>query len=299
MKEQEIKRLTTPVKKVKGFLSTDYEDIEGNPVKGNFIEPKPGILSDDEILFYAPKSTAARKIRLSRGIGTYFDKLSDDPLAVILSFSGIMGILIIFSNYMSDNFYRFTEKQIILIRLFLVFCCIVGIYLLYIFYFKDYSNINKLNDMFNKINVKSNETNDVKNDETNVKNDKYLIYEENLDELKRKYESKEKIARILIKEYFPPPQITYDKFISEIDNWCDVFNNQYDLGLNLLNIENTSKISGRYMNILNILNLIIEKTEDLVIELTVQSNKQNNDEKMNEILIKMQDVVNSVKEYKI
>lgn len=84
VKEKEITRLTTPMPypKLGGFtFKVAPRDCEGNPVpiiKGfrnrHVLEPKPGILSDDEILIYAPESKEASKIRLKRGIGTQSDK---------------------------------------------------------------------------------------------------------------------------------------------------------------------------------------------------------------------------------
>ena len=78
-KAQEIKRLTTPLK----FRDSKAYDCEGNLIKcvetisdvRFIIEPRSGILTDDEILQYAPDSKAASKIRLDRGIGNIQDAL--------------------------------------------------------------------------------------------------------------------------------------------------------------------------------------------------------------------------------
>ena len=67
-KALEIKRLTTPLT----FDKLNAYDSEGNIITcietinevGYVIEPKEGILSDDEILKYAPKSKAASRVRL-------------------------------------------------------------------------------------------------------------------------------------------------------------------------------------------------------------------------------------------
>lgn len=80
VKEREIKRLTTPLtykKEAFGLVRAAY-DCEGQPVEctykgyalnhtGKYIlEPKPGILTDEEILMYAPESETAAKIRRKR-----------------------------------------------------------------------------------------------------------------------------------------------------------------------------------------------------------------------------------------
>ena len=48
-------------------------------------------------------------------------------------------------------------------------------------------------------------------------------YKRSLDDLKRKYELKESEALDLVNKRFAPPQITYNKFIGEIDNCRVVF----------------------------------------------------------------------------
>ena len=63
IKEEEIKRLT---------------DLDNDSP----LEPRKGILTDDEILKYAGDSKAASEIRLKRGVGTLSDKKSiyEEPL---------------------------------------------------------------------------------------------------------------------------------------------------------------------------------------------------------------------------
>lgn len=65
LREKEIERLTS------------VDDV---------LEPKKGILSDDEILFYAGDSVEASRIRLKRGEGDLGDKFKvhDDFLAVVI-----------------------------------------------------------------------------------------------------------------------------------------------------------------------------------------------------------------------
>ena len=79
LKAQEIKRLTTPIK----FINSKAYDSEGkllscvetlSEVKF-IIEPREGILTDDEIMQYAPESKAASRIRLKRGLGNMEDVL--------------------------------------------------------------------------------------------------------------------------------------------------------------------------------------------------------------------------------
>jgi hypothetical protein len=63
LREEEILRLTKPPEKILGIF-------ESSRVK----EPQPGILTDDEILKYAPRSKAAKSIKFKRkgGWSAYF-----------------------------------------------------------------------------------------------------------------------------------------------------------------------------------------------------------------------------------
>jgi hypothetical protein len=78
-KLNEIKRLTTPLT----FKNKKAYDSDGNLIGYTetmsdvrlIIEPKKGILSDDEILQYAPLSKAASEVRLKRGLGNSQDVL--------------------------------------------------------------------------------------------------------------------------------------------------------------------------------------------------------------------------------
>ena len=56
-----------------------FEELRENEIKrltntDETLEPKKGILSDDEILIYAGESEEAARIRLKRGIGGFNDK---------------------------------------------------------------------------------------------------------------------------------------------------------------------------------------------------------------------------------
>ena len=78
-KADEIKHLTTPLK----FEGSKAFDNNGKIISCTetlydvryIIEPREGILSDDEILQYAPQSRAASKVRLNRGLGDLSDIL--------------------------------------------------------------------------------------------------------------------------------------------------------------------------------------------------------------------------------
>lgn len=86
LREKEINRLTSPLKyNYQGPFLRNVTDIEGNVIKpirktGNYfdksyiMEPKKGILTDDEILKYAGDSKTAAEIRLKKGMNNFSDK---------------------------------------------------------------------------------------------------------------------------------------------------------------------------------------------------------------------------------
>ena len=106
LREKEIRRLTSPLIYHKGLFGGPATDVEGNPVQptssffsGNKynLEPKKGILTDDEILKYAGESESASKIRLKRGIGSFSDKnrLHGNQLFWFWILSGFLGSILV------------------------------------------------------------------------------------------------------------------------------------------------------------------------------------------------------------
>ncbi|GAA5817989.1 MAG: Pseudogene of conserved hypothetical protein [Methanobrevibacter sp. CfCl-M3] len=61
-------------------------------------------------------------------------------------------------------------------------------------------------------------------------------YDKIIPDLKVVYQEKEYIAQKLIKERFPPPQFTYDRFMNEIDSCNEIFYNQIDLTSNIISM---------------------------------------------------------------
>ncbi|GAA5819438.1 MAG: Pseudogene of conserved hypothetical protein [Methanobrevibacter sp. CfCl-M3] len=98
-------------------------------------------------------------------------------------------------------------------------------------------------------------------------------YENNINSLKSNYQEKEDISKKLIKEHFPPPQITYDRFIDEIDDCNRLFYNQIDLTLNIIDMAPglTNKALDELKKKVKILTSLKEEIGNLVVELTNNS----------------------------
>lgn len=273
IKEKEIIRLTTPMSypKLGGFtFRVAPRDCEGNPVpviKGfrnrRVLEPKPGILSDDEILIYAPESKEASKIRLKRGIGTQSDKTAvNGDLIYALSISVLF--LFIFGMFalLFDN---------LIVRLIFVLIIIIMIVsYVYVMYIKEYTEPQyKQSIKKEKVTVK----------EKLSENDNLFLL----------FESKEKVAREMIEKKFPAPQLTNSKFNAVLDNCRDVVESQIEV-LNALTP--TEKTKHEIDSRKKLIKQLISKIDDLNNELILS--EENN---MEGVLEDMDSLIKSVKEY--
>ena len=252
LKEKEIIRLTTPISypKFKGFIfRISPKDCEGNPVPRNYfmkrcvLEPKPGILSDDEILMYAPESKESSRIRLKRGIGTFQDKkvLYWETIFYIeiISWSLVMPYIGIIS---------FTYDIFVLKIIFVLFLMILIAYPIYVFYIKDYVEPEYKN-------VSKPEEKQTENLKASANNDLLLLFE-----------SKEKIAREMIEKRFPAPQLTNTKFNAVLDNCKEVVESQIE-NLNVLTPTEKSKyeIESRKKLIKQVINKVDDLTNELIL----------------------------------
>lgn len=274
IKEKEITRLTTPISYPKlgnfTFRVVGAKDCEGNPVpmirgfRNRFVlEPKPGILSDDEILMYAPESKESSRIRLKRGIGSQSDKtvVNGDliyalSITVVFLFNfGIFALIV-------DN---------LAVRLFflLVILLMVGSYI-YVMRIKDYTDPE-----YKPSPIKEEPIKEEKLSETN---DLLLLFE-----------SKEKIAREMIEKKFPAPQLTNSKFNAVLDNCRNVVESQIEILNALTPTERTKhEISSRK----KLIKQLISKIDDLTNELILS---EEND--IEEVIDEMDNLITSVKDY--
>ena len=291
-KAQEIKRLTTPLK----FEDSKAYDSEGNLIKcvetlsdvRFIIEPREGILTDDEILQYAPDSKAASKIRLDRG----FSDISD-ALLVHESLPWYLGIyyVILFSIY-----HRNFSGLIVLLILFIV-------PLIYA-----YAVLNLKRSAPRRIAEKTKKriqkADEVKIEDSSFEPESFdtlKMYENEIKNLKVAFEVKEKVVRNLIEKRFEPPQLTYDKFIATVDSCSKIFNNQADSSLEIIElaVDDTPGIRRELDNKINIMKRIINQIEDLTNELVINiSSDSHSKDEVDVLLEDMENLVDSVKDYK-
>lgn len=124
-------------------------------------------------------------------------------------------------------------------------------------------------------------------------------YRTKLNELKIMYEIKEKNARRLIEKRFTPPQLTYDRFMTSVENSNRMFYQHADAVSNILDLasEDNAKIENEINSRMEILENLVEKMDELVNELVLSLNEDDNKENVSDFLHDFDYVIDSVKDY--
>lgn len=295
-KSNEIKRLTTPLT-IKDFKAYDSE---GNLLKCSetlsdvrfIVEPKQNILNDNEILQYAPQSKSASQIRLKRGFGNI-----QDILLVHESLPWILGLfyVVLICIAVPVTF----SKNIVGMYLILVLVILPLLYLYYIFNHKKYAKDTvkkQVKESKKKVETSVSTTADEKSSGM----DSFKRYEKEISNLKVAFNVKEKVVRELIEKRFEPPQITYDKFMSSIDNCHKLFYAQSDAASNIIDlaVEDTPRVQDEIEGKIDAMKKIIDQIEDLTNELVINisSSGESTDEVKN-LLDDMENLIESVKDY--
>ncbi|WP_407415394.1 hypothetical protein [Methanobrevibacter sp.] len=294
-KAHEIKRLTTPLT-IKD--SRAYDDngkllncVETISDVRFIVEPREGILTENEILQYAPESKTAAKIRLKRGVGSNSDVLlvnESVPWIFALYYVVVLSVSVIVF---------FSAIKMLMVAI-LVLLILPLVYLYKIFNLKGYTKV-KTKKQVKKSQMDSNKTiEEPVIEDTGLQSLK--VYAKEIDNLKILFDVKEQVVRDLIKKRFEPPQITYDKFISIIDKANKLFYQEVDSALNIIRLATDdtprvqSEIQGKINNMKKIINQIEELTNELVINI---SSDDETKEEVNNLLENMENLIGSVKEY--
>ena len=290
-KIHEIRRLTTPIT----FKDSKAYDSDGNRVDcvetlseiKYIIEPKAGLLSDDEVLQYAPDSSCASRIKLRRGLGDISDILSINN-----SLIGILCVYYIALICVFIPFYYWGNKIVMFVILILSV-----LPLAYLYKSVNSKGPTRIQDKKpQKAASQSNPTTIPKN----MGLESLKRYEKELNNLKVLYDVKEEVVKDLIEKSFTPPQITYDRFINVVDSSHKLFYNQYDSALNIINLaaEDTPRIEGELESKIGNMKAIIDQIEDLINELVINlSSDDQTSEEVKNLLEEMENLVGSVKEY--
>ena len=287
-KDQEILRLTSPVK----IVDSKAFDVEDQPLTcietlsglKYIIEPKKGILTDNEILKYAPDSMAAAKIRIKNDVATmddYYLAYSTVPWKLasyyVIIFMIMVPLISILSNW--------------LILLFIVLL-LVPLY-----------NVKRVLDIKTRIKLnKFGNKQEYSNNTNNSKSDKALFikYEKEIIELKDEFTNKKINAETLIEKRFAPPQLTYDKFMSTVENAERVFDSEYYTAIDLVRYSDdySSDMEEQIKAKIKTLKVLIKQLDNLIKELLENLSKDNSsDEEIKNIIEEMDRLIDSVSLY--
>lgn len=294
-KSSEIKRLTTPLT-IKDFKAYDSN---GKLLKCSetlsdvrfVIEPKEGILSDDEILQFAPLSRVASKIRLKRGFGDIQDVLYfHESLPWALAFYYVILICIAIPISFS--------KVIIGMYAALILFILPLVYLYYVFNLKRYSKRDTKKQAKTSKKIEDVPVEDEVHEDTGIESLKH--YEKEISNLNVLFDVKEEVVRDLIKKRFEPPQLTYDKFISAVDSCRKLFDSQSEGALNIIHLaaEDTPRVQNEIKGKIDSMKRIINQIEDLTNELVINiSSSEESVDEVNNLLDDMENLIGSVKDY--
>lgn len=241
-------------------------------------KPYSGVLSEEEILEYAPDSRAAAEIRLSRGENNLKDKSIINGIACWKLSGGLFFIIFLLLISIAFNIDALTFISLIM-AIFAIPLSII--YIIYILFTKKY-------DFTSDEIIESPKRTIGKKTENLEINPKL----KEVEDLKNNYYHKEQIARDLVEKRFTPPQITYDKFISVIDKSTNIFNNEVEKTKELINFNTTEKIDNEINRKIEILKSLIQKMEDLSNELILTDNSNET-----EVIGELDDLISSLKYY--
>ena len=250
--------------------------------------------TNEKISKYPKNSKAAALNRLKNGSDDFSDKwlINKENIIKLYAILFIPAILLYFSC-------RSRGSILGLIGFLIVMLALVN-YPLYFLYIKDY---NETKTDYN--NRKEETTQDTDKSSQSVENtniESFNVYKSQINDLKSLYEVKEKIAKELIEKRFEPPQITYDKFISSVDSCTELFNNQADVALNMIDLAtgHDSKMDYEIETRIDIMKSIIEKIDSLTNALVINIGQTQSEESehINELLEDMEKLIDSIKEYK-
>lgn len=289
-KDQEILRLTSPVK----IVDSKAFDVEDNPLTcietlselKYIIEPKKGILNEDEIVKYAPDSMAAAKIRIKNDAATmddYYLAYATVPWKLASYYVILLMIMVPLISILSN--------WIILLFMILL---LVPLY-----------NVKRLLDI--KTRIKLNKTDGINqeyysNKTNHSKADKspFIKYEKEIIELKEEFTNKRIKAEILIEKRFAPPQLTYDKFMSTVENAERAFMSEYDTAIDLVRYsdEYSQDMEEQIRARIKTLKILIKQLDNLTTELLDNLSKDNNsDDEIKRIIEEMDRLIDSVSQY--
>ncbi len=136
------------------------------------------------------------------------------------------------------------------------------------------------------------------NSEVIMDDDFFLKYKIKIENLKEEYDLKVSKAIELIKKEFDPLEISYNDFISTLNNSNNIFYNNVEVALDIVELSSNPsvKIKNELDNKINTLNEIIDKLEDFIDELIIHI-ANGSEKEVKNLTKELDDLIDSVKDY--
>ncbi len=136
------------------------------------------------------------------------------------------------------------------------------------------------------------------NSEVIMDDDFFLKYKIKIENLKEEYDLKVSKAIELIKKEFDPLEISYNDFISTLNNSNNIFYNNVEVALDIIELSSNPsvKIKNELDNKINTLNEIINKLEDFIDELIIHI-AEGSEKEVKNLTKELDDLIDSVKDY--
>ncbi len=136
------------------------------------------------------------------------------------------------------------------------------------------------------------------NSEVIMDDDFFLKYKIKIENLKEEYDLKVSKAIELIKKEFDPLEISYNDFISTLNNSNNIFYNNVEVALDIIELSSNPsvKIKNELDNKINTLNEIIDKLEDFIDELIIHI-ANGSEKEVKNLTKELDDLIDSVKDY--
>lgn len=128
--------------------------------------------------------------------------------------------------------------------------------------------------------------------------DFFLKYKIKIENLNKDYDIKVTKALELIKKEFDPSEMSYNDFLSTINNSNNIFYNNVEVALNIIDLATkpSNRIKKELDSKIDTLNEIISKFEEFIDELIIHISDKSKKEVKN-LTKELDDLINSVKDY--
>lgn len=161
---------------------------------------------------------------------------------------------------------------------------------------------NKSSDTLEDIPISEQEMED---DSGNVINESQVIpqfkdHYNKINELKETFNQKEENITNLIGSRFNKGEMTYDRFMTVINNCHKLFYHQADSASSIIHLapDYTVRLDESVKGKIYIMESIIDELNHLIEELIIHDGDDESDEDLKELFNNMDDLINSVKDYK-